>query len=58
MGLYRDSLKQGKNVKVNFISENDAFNHDLYNITHLNVIDFFEHPKRRANYMIGETKVH
>ena len=34
------SVIKKKNVKANFVYENDAFNHSPYDITHLDVQDF------------------
>ena len=45
--LYQASLKKkDKNVEINFIDQkNDYDDRDDVDMTHLDVIDFFEHPE-------------
>ncbi|XP_060182876.1 uncharacterized protein LOC132612806 [Lycium barbarum] len=47
--LYQASIKRKeKNPEANFISENQI------DITHLDVADFFEHPERKIDHLIGD----
>ncbi|XP_027095943.2 uncharacterized protein [Coffea arabica] len=44
--LYQASLKKkDKDVDTNFIDQKDAYNDDDVDMTHLDVVDFFEHPE-------------
>ena len=44
-----------KNVETNFVC--NAFDHNSYDLVHLNVADFFEHPKGRIDHLIGDENV-
>ncbi|XP_060175294.1 uncharacterized protein LOC132606012 [Lycium barbarum] len=47
--LYQASIKRKeKNPEANFISENQI------DIIHLDVADFFEHPERKIDHLIGD----
>ncbi|XP_070013839.1 uncharacterized protein [Nicotiana sylvestris] len=48
--LYQASLKN-KGPEANFVSDND------FDITHLDVTDFFEHPNGKIDHLIGEGSV-
>ena len=53
--LYQASLKEEEKImEVNFVYENDAFDHDP---THSDVTNFFEHHKERIDYLIGDGNV-
>ena len=46
--LYQASLKEkGKNVEVSFACQDDVY--DPFNITHLDVSDFFESPEEKID---------
>lgn len=65
--LYQASIdKKGKNVEVNFTSQNSTYGRnndddddDLENIdvAHLDVADFFEHPEGKIDHLIGDGSV-
>ena len=44
-----------KNIEANFVYKNDTVNHDLYKVIY--VVDFFQHPKRRINHLIGDDNI-
>ncbi|XP_075076755.1 uncharacterized protein LOC107769629 [Nicotiana tabacum] len=48
--LYQASLKN-KDPEANFVSDND------FDITHLDVADFFERPEGKIDYLIGDGSV-
>ncbi|XP_070014124.1 uncharacterized protein [Nicotiana sylvestris] len=48
--LYQASLKN-KGLETKFVSEND------FDITHLDVVDFFEHPDGKIDYLICDGSV-
>ncbi|XP_016464060.1 uncharacterized protein LOC107787057 [Nicotiana tabacum] len=48
--IYQASLKN-KNPEANFVSDND------FDITHLDVADFFEHPDGKMYHLIGDGSV-
>ena len=65
--LYQKSLKKkDKNVEANFTSQHlihdddddDTNLEDVHvDITHLDVADFFKHPERRIDHLIGDDSV-
>ncbi|XP_009757653.1 uncharacterized protein [Nicotiana sylvestris] len=48
--LYQASLKN-KGPEANLVYDNE------FDITHLDVADFFEHPDKKINYLIGDGSV-
>ncbi|XP_075095127.1 uncharacterized protein LOC142173436 [Nicotiana tabacum] len=48
--LYQASLKN-KGLEANFVSHNE------FDITHLDVADFFEHPEGKIDHLIGDGSV-
>ena len=51
--LYQASIKaKGKEVEMNFINSDV-----LVDLTHLDVPDFFENPKRKIDHLIGDGNV-
>ena len=51
--LYQASIKaKGNEVEMNFIDSDD-----LVDLTHLDVLNFFENPNRKIDHLIGDGNV-
>ena len=53
VNLYQASIKaKGKEVEMNFIDSDGQVD-----LTHLNVLDFFENPNKKIDHLIGDGNV-
>ena len=54
--LYQESLKKKdkKAVETNFVSKDDSVDHDLNDMTHLDIVDFFIQPEANIEHLFGD----
>ena len=54
--LYQESLKKKdkKAVETNFVSKDESVDHDLNDMTHLDVADFFIQPEANIEHLFGD----
>ena len=54
--LYQESLKKKdkKAVEINFVSKDESVDHDLNDMTHLDVVDFFIQPEANIEHLFGD----
>ena len=54
--LYQESLKKKdkKVVETNFVSKDESVDHDLNNMTHLDVADFFIQSEANIEHLFGD----
>lgn len=57
--LYQESLKnKGKGIETNFAGiDDDDFDDDQMDVTHLEIGDFFAHPEGKIDHLIGDGSV-
>ena len=56
VNLYQASMKEKeKHIETNFVY--DAFDHNSFDLVHLDVVDFFKHPKGRIDHLIENGNV-
>ena len=54
--IYQESLKKKdkKAVETNFVSKDESVDHDLNDMTHLDVADFFIQPETNIEHLFGD----
>lgn len=53
IGLYRASNKRKRNIENNLVN-----NSDYFDLTHLDVSDFFEDKEGKIDHLIGDGNIH
>ena len=48
------SVTKKKIVKASFVYENNIFNYDPFDVTHLDLYDFFKHLEGRIDHLMSD----